>query len=240
MLWLNSIHQEFMRLVFLNLAFYYLFSPLCLAQKQPDQQVSTLKKQIETLNLSLSNSKTKLGKLTKENLELKQRLEALGLYQGTKDEKLIQAISDSRILSEELNALRVSSEKALLQIRDFSKIATTSDPAKRASLEVALKQLESNLTGINLRKNLHTQNGNLTNAKVISIDSQSGMLVLNIGNKDDCAIGMRFTINRGERNLGTCIVAEVRKNVAGVLIISKANDAVEFRVGDKATVLLDR
>ncbi len=51
---------------------------------------------------------------------------------------------------------------------------------------------------------------------------------------------MTFLFYRGDRELGVGMVAEVRSHLSGVLVLTKANKEVVFKVGDRAEVKLQR
>jgi len=215
-----------------------------LAEK--DRQIRDLKKQVERLNTQhvvLSNAFTKSKKAEaiarEEILELTNRLQALGLYEGSKENKLLQAVADGRLLSDQLRKLKESSTFALDALKEFVKVAEVHDPEQRKNVEIAIRKLEADLWGGKKpdKKGIDKL-GTLQDAEVISIDSQSGMLVLNIGKKTECKQGMVFQIKRGERSLGEGMITEVRTNVSGLLVVSRAKTDVVFRVGDTVHIKL--
>lgn len=78
--------------------------------------------------------------------------------------------------------------------------------------------------------------GTLDNASVLSIDSDSGLVVVNVGREGGLRVGMPVEISRGDQILANTIVTDVRKEVAGVLILKLLNPALMVAVGDRATV----
>jgi hypothetical protein len=74
----------------------------------------------------------------------------------------------------------------------------------------------------------------LQQARVVSLDQESGMLVLNIGESQGARIGMTFRLVRGQEPYGKVILADVRKGVSGVFVESIDNNAETPRLGDLA------
>lgn len=204
------------------------------------RRIELLDKQRLVLNKDLAESRKKEVTAQAEVQELRTRLQSLGMYDGDGNEKLIQAISDGRVLNDQLTALRDASESTLNEMKNFIQVAQVSDPNKRARLEGAIRKLESILIGVDRSKRGIDQSGNLKNARVISIDSESGVLVLNIGSRKDSSIGQRFTFSRGDRPLGEGIIAEVRPSISGVLLVSKVSPDVQIKVGDTASIIVQR
>lgn len=235
-----------MRIYVLNTLFLFtLVSNSLLAQKSDkifelENQIKQLEAQKIILNTSISSMSKNEEFLKKENLELKEVLHALGMYDGDKNEKLLQAVSDSKVLFQDLDSLRVASDDLLKNTKIFSQIARVPDQTKRASLEVSMKKLESVLVGIKVNKQGGDQQGTLNSAKVISIDSESGVIVINVGKRKDCAIGMTFSLSRGDNQLGEAVVVEVRSHIAGLLLTSQVTPGSKIKQGDRAKVKVQR
>ena len=98
--------------------------------------------------------------------------------------------------------------------------------------------LDEELSGFKSKKGGVDVLGSLQDARVISIDSVSGMLVVNVGKKQKAKIGSTFKVFRGERELGEARMVEVRNNVSGALVISKVHKDIVFKVGDRLQVNL--
>lgn len=204
------------------------------------RQIDLYRKQQLNLNAALATSKKSETKAVAEVKELKVRLQALGMYKGDKDERLLQAVADGRVLSRQLNDLRLEAEKVAAVVRRFTQFATVPDAKIKKDVEAAVVQMEKALMGGFGVQQAPKFMGTLQDAKVLSIDTNSGMLVLNVGSKGDCKVGMTFVFYRGDRKLGEGMVAEVRPHLSGVLVLTKANKEVVFKVGDRAEVKLQR
>ena len=73
-------------------------------------------------------------------------------------------------------------------------------------------------------------------AKIIGIDSQSGTLILNAGEKQQVRIGMTFRILRGKSQIAEARIAEVRPEIAAALVIRLDNTNNAVRPGDIASI----
>jgi hypothetical protein len=204
------------------------------------KQLELYKKRTDLLNNSLTLARKREAKLDEEVAGLRTRLEALGLYGGSKDDRLLQAVSDGKVLHEQLSTLRLVGEQSLAEFKKFVAVASVIDPKRRQEVEVALRRFETALLGMSEEKKERNKFGTLQDARVISIDTLSGMLVLNIGSERDCKVGMTFRFHRGDRELGEGVVTEVRKNISGVLVTTRKDQSVIFKVGDKGSVKVQR
>jgi hypothetical protein len=70
----------------------------------------------------------------------------------------------------------------------------------------------------------------------VSLDQDSGMLVLNLGETQGAKIGMTFRLSRGQQPYGKAILADVRKGVSGAFVerLDVANETP--RPGDLAII----
>ena len=78
--------------------------------------------------------------------------------------------------------------------------------------------------------------GTLAEAKVLSIDSESGVVVLNTGRTAGMQVGMPVRLTRGAQTIGEAVVTDVRKEVCGALVQKLETPADPVRVGDSASV----
>lgn len=165
---------------------------------------------------------------------IKQRVEALGknLLDGG-DDRLVQAAADQSILQERLTATEQAALQLSSVVDEFLREAVITNPDSRKRLEMARRELDLQL-GFRQKPKAQFQSGNLQRAQVVSIDAESGTLILNIGTEHQCRVGMSYTLQRGERSYGKASVAEVRKHVCGALIESIEPAQESVRMGDIA------
>ncbi len=70
---------------------------------------------------------------------------------------------------------------------------------------------------------------------VLSIDSESGLIVINAGKKAEVEVGMPMTIVRGDQVIANALVTDVRDSVSGLLVQEHLNPALKVSVGDRVS-----
>lgn len=210
----------------------------CGAQQPVDpelqQQITGLRAQNQTLQRSLAEANRAERKASAQLAQVRERLEALGknLLDGG-DDRLVQAAADLQLANERIATLETALSRALGPIQEYIRMAVVSDPDARLRVETSLRELDAVL-GLRQKPRPDVRGGSLQQARVVSLDSESGMLVLNIGESHDAKIGMTFRIARGEQTIGKAILADVRKAVSGLFIESLITNADLPRIGDQA------
>lgn len=184
------------------------------------QEVARLKQQNQALQRSLTEA-NRAGKQADEQLaQVRTRLEALGknLLDGG-DDRLIQAAADLQIANERIQALEDVSTRLIGSVGNYLREAVVSDPQSRIQVETSLRELDAVL-GLRQKPRPDIRTGSLQKARVVSLDQESGMLVLNIGERQGARIGMTFRLVRGQEPYGRAILADVRQGVSGVFVES--------------------
>ena len=201
------------------------------------QAVIDLQEQNQALQRSLAEANRGEKKATEQLNQVRERLEALGknLLDGG-DDRLVQAAADLQIANERISALEGSVTRLATSVSEFLRKAVVSDPDSRLRLETSLRELDAVL-GLSDKPRPDVRTGSLQQARIVSIDQESSMMVLNIGESQGARIGMTFQLSRGQQPYGKAILADVRKGVSGVFVehLDKPTDAP--RPGDLATLL---
>lgn len=201
-----------------------------------EQKISDLQKHNQTLSQALANASKQEADANRELDAIRLDLEALGTYPlGTDDERLKQAVANRKVLEDRLNRLETASLKLTEQVREYLKTAFASDAEARLNVESAIRGLDVEL-GIGHKPRPQADFGSLQESKVISIDSQSGILVLNAGEKQQVRIGMTFRIMRGNGQIAEAIIARVRPDISGALVVAVEDTNSAVRLGDIATI----
>ena len=201
-----------------------------------EQKVSDQQKNIQTLSKALAHSKKNEAEAQRELDAIRLDLEALGTYPlGTDDERLKQAVANRKVLEDRLNRQETASLKLTEQVREYLKTAFAADADARLNVESAIRGLDVEL-GIGHKPRPQADFGSLHESKVISIDSQSGLLVLNAGGKQQVRIGMTFRIMRGNGQIAEAIIARVRPDISGALVVAVYDTNSAVRLGDIATI----
>ena len=191
-------------------------------------------------NVNLQESLVEANRREKESAEalvkIKVRLQALGkdlLSDG--DERTVEAWQNVTVLDRRLRRLEETSIRLSAAAQAFIKTAITADPEARAQLETHLRALEVEL-GLRNKPEQNIDRGNLQHALVKSIDEKSGLVVLNVGTKENARIGMIFNIMRGDQVVAEAMVADVRPDICGVFVQRLENDNNPVRFNDTASL----
>lgn len=210
---------------------------VCAASEDLDQlqqAVIVLEQQNQTLQRSLVEANRGEKQASEQLNQVRERLEALGknLLDGG-DERLIQAAADLQLANERITELEASVNRLSTAVSDYLREAVVSDPDARLRVETSLRELDAVL-GLRQKPRPDIRTGSLQQARIVSLDPESGMLVLNIGESQGARIGMTFHLTRGQQPYGKAILADVRKGVSGVFVESLDNAAETPRPGDLA------
>jgi hypothetical protein len=212
----------------------------CVAQPQGrgDVALQQALAESEQRNQSLQRALTEANRAeqdaSRQLAQVRERLEALGrnLLDGG-DDRLVQAAADLRIAHERGAKVENAAVTLVTAIQEYLRTAVSSDPDARMRVETALRELDAAL-GLREKPRPDVRAGTLQQARIVSIDQESGMLVLNIGESQGARTGMTFRLAHGQQPYGKAILADVRKNVAGLFVESLDQPADTPRVGDIA------
>lgn len=212
---------------------------MCAAQEtatteQLQQTIIALQEQNQTLQRGLAESNRAEKEATEQLAQVRLRLEALGknLLDGGND-RLVDAATDLQIANERISQLEGCVTRLVASVSDYLRQAVASDPDARLRVETSLRELDAVL-GLRQKPRPDVRTGSLQQSRIVSIDQESGMLVLNIGESQGARIGMTFRLTRGQLPFGKAILADVRKDVSGVFVESLDNPADTPRPGDLA------
>ncbi len=211
---------------------------VCRGQAPNADQLRAMVDDLQQQNVALQRSLTEANRGEKQASEqltqVRQQLQALGknLLDGGND-RLVQAAADLQIANERLTALESSASRLSANVNDYLREAVVADPEARVRVETSLRELDAAL-GLRQKPRPDVRTGSLQQARVVSVDQESGMLVLNLGENQGAKIGMGFRVSRGQQALGKAILADVRKGVSGAFVEQLADVADSPRPGDLA------
>ncbi len=176
--------------------------------------------------------------------EAQLKLEAFGVDLFTKDEnsleqRLLKAVRDLDIAHQEQEA---QSRAIADLVKAFSKYIESTkelapDAAKLEADEAIAFARKAQSLGPDGGKKADETNSGLDNSKVVSIDSEIGLLVLNSGRSDGIRVGTPIAVLRGEQPIYTAMVVDVRESICGAVLQDKIGDVEGVRVGDIARLL---
>jgi hypothetical protein len=140
-----------------------------------------------------------------------------------------------QLASERTSNLENSVTRLSAAVNDYLRLAVVSDPDARLRVETSLRELDAVL-GLRQKPRPDIRTGSLQQARVISLDQESGMMVLNLGESQGAKIGMTFQLTRGQQPYGKAILADVRKGVCGAFVEHLDNVTESPRPGDLAVL----
>lgn len=213
------------------------------AEETPYQKLERENRQLQlqlqnlrdTLTASLEREEAK----TKALKEIREYLALFGkdLFEGG-DHKLLQAVSDYQVANEKLNEIDLAAGDLLPVLKDYLRTAVASDPEARLAVEGKIRNLEAAL-GMRKRPQRKIEQGTAQEARVVTVDSETGAIVVNAGQDAELTVGMQFRIERSGTHIGDALVALTRPNVSGLLMQSLTNPDVPVQPGDLAKIILN-
>ncbi len=201
------------------------------------ETVRDLQEQNQALQRSLAEANRGENQASEQLAQVRLQLNALGknLLDGGND-RLVQAAADLQIANERLSSLEGSVGRLSAAVNDYLRqAAVVSDPQARVRVETSLRELDA-ARGLLQKPRPDIRTGSLQQARVVSLDQESGMLVLNLGESQGAKIGMTFRLTRGQQPYGKAILADVRKGVSGAFVEHLDNVANTPRPGDLAVL----
>ncbi len=203
-----------------------------------ESTVEALRVRNESLEKSIVQANRAEKEASEQLAQVRLRLEALGrdLLDGGED-RLVQATADRQVLESRVTNLEGASTRLVSSVTDYIRQAVAADPDARLRVETAIRELDEVL-GL-VQKPAPAAAGSAGQAKVVSIDSQSGLLVLNVGESQGARIGTTYRLTRGDQPFGSAIVADVRRNVCGAFVEELEPGSGPVRLGDSAILITE-
>ena len=150
------------------------------------------------------------------------------------EERLIEAVSQLEASRRQLQETRQSVLRLTAAMNAYIQSALSEDAEARMQLEAAMRDMEVTL-GLRAMPQDELA-GTVDDATILSIDSESGLIVINAGRDAKVMVGMPMLITRGTQQIAEAVVTDVRKKVAGLLVRKHLNPALKIDVGDHASV----
>jgi hypothetical protein len=200
-----------------------------------EHKIAQLERQVATLREAYAIARADADEARRQMREVRARLEALGgTALGDSEERLIEVIAQMDAAMAEAETLRQATLNLAAAIETYTRGALVEDEAARQGLDAALRELD---VALGLRQAQQAPNsGTMHEATVLSIDSESGLIVINAGRDADIQVGMPMQITRGDQIIARAIVTDVRKKVAGLLVQKQVSSNLVVNVGDSVSV----
>ena len=202
-----------------------------------EREVRQLKLQKLNLNKSLAEALMREDSKTKTLKKIREYHAAFGkdIFEGG-NTKLLHAVTDYQIAREDLNQLESAVSNLLPLVQNYLRTAIGSDPDARSAVEVKIRELEVAL-GQRKQPKRKIEQGTAQEARIVTVDSNTGAIVVNAGSHAELTVGTRFRIERSGTHIGDAIVAATRPNVSGLLMQVLNNPDVPVEPGDLAKVI---
>jgi hypothetical protein len=182
----------------------------------------------------------------REVSELKMHIEVLGTdasgaNKDKLEQRLLAAVSDLRVMSEENKKL----SEAIVRLSDaaalYAKTATSTSTEARAALEAEQRNAKAAL-GIaspNAVEATATP-ASISDGMAISVRDDLALVVINLGSKQGVKVGMPFQVIRGDHIVGSVRVVDFREKIAGAVIQDLTTEKDRIKVGDRLRVEVHR
>ncbi len=194
-----------------------------------------LERQLATLRESYALARTDADEARAQLRDIQARLEALGgAGLGESEQRIIDTTAQLEASRKENEQLRVGAMRLTTAITAYMRGALVEDAQALMALEAALRDMD---VALGLRQAPQSElSGTVDEAQVLSIDSESGLIVINAGREARVEVGLPMEITRGDQAIAMAVVTDVRKKVAGLLVQKHLNPALVVQVGDRVSV----
>lgn len=184
-----------------------------------------------TESLAVANGETEVFRRKADDLN--ERIEALGLSASKGDDavrtRLLAAVRDLRLLQKENDETKERLTALTESVMALLKTSQGIDAKSRL-------RVEENLRAANALIGRSTKGqGNpagLTGGRVIDVKPDLALVVSDLGSRQGVKNGMPFQVWRGDKQVASVRVVDVRDAVSGAIVQSTATPAESVRTGD--------
>ena len=186
-----------------------------------------------TESLAIANGETELFKRKADALN--ERIEALGIAPADQETenlraRLLAAVRDLRILQKQNDASRERLTGLTESVMELLKSSEGIDPKARLKVEESLRSCSAMLGH---EKDLPAvSQADLTTGTVVDVKPDLSLIVANLGSRQGVRTGMPFQVWRGDMEIASVRVVDVRDAISGAIVQSTATPALSVRAGD--------
>jgi len=190
-----------------------------------------------TESLAVANGETELFKRKANGLS--ERVEALGL-QATGNEadalrsRLLAAVRDLRLLQKERDATREQIVALTESVMELLKTSEGVDAKSRLRVEENIRSATALISG---QESNSVPVDGLTSGHVVDTKPDLSLIVANLGSRQGVKTGMPFQVWRGEKQIASVRVVDVRDTVSGAIVQNTFTPSETVRTGD--TIRID-
>lgn len=205
-------------------------------------ELAVSKQSLTALRQNLTNSGGEGGVRQHQIMQMKFRMDALGINAvGSDDRKidqrLLTAVGDLRVAAAERKALSGALVRLTEASAFYAKTTNGAEPESRLALETELRNAHATLE--RSTSSIAEQAGvtpTVSGGSVISMKEDLALVVMNLGSSHGVKVGMPFQIMRGAKVIGSVRIVDVREKVAGAVIQNLSSDKEHIKIGDHLRV----
>lgn len=194
----------------------------------PSEGLSERDQQIRALTESLAIARTEVELFRKKWAEARLRAEALGADFRSTDATQLQ-----RKLEESLRSLYLAQAENQQFVQQLERLIASAEKGGdvRTEIERAKEFLASR--SAKMTTGLPAEDGQVREGRVLDVNAQLRLVVLNVGAQHGVRVGMPAHVERNGKMIGQVRVIEVRERICGALI-ENAGSNVTLAAGDIA------
>lgn len=190
-----------------------------------------------TESLAVANGEAELFKRKADDLST--RAETLGIQTAGNETdalrtRLLAAVRDLRLLQKEKDAAREQLVALTESVMELLKTSEGIDAKSRLKVEERLRSASAFIGG---QESKNISAAGLTSGRVVDIKPDLALVVANLGSRQGVKTGMPFQVWRGEKQIASVRVVDVRDAVSGAIVQNTVTPADTVRTGD--TLIID-
>jgi hypothetical protein len=182
-----------------------------------------------TDSLTVANGETEVFR--RKTADLNDRIEALGLSARNDDAvraRLLAAVRDLRLLQKENDDAKERLTALTESVMSLLKNSEGIDAKARLRVEENLRSANA-LLG---RSKVSENSSGLTGGHVVDVKPDLALVVADLGSRQGVKASMPFQVWRGDRQVASVRVVDVRDDISGAVIQSTATPSETVRTGD--------
>lgn len=184
-----------------------------------------------TESLAVANGETEVFR--RKSDDLNERIEALGLSADKGDDalrtRLLAAVRDLRLLQKENDETKERLTALSESVMALLKTSEGINPKARLAVEENLRAANT-LLGRSSKGQGNP--AGLTGGRVIDVKPDLALVVSDLGSRQGVKTGMPFQVWRGDKQIASVRVVDVRDAVSGAILQSASSQAETVRTGD--------
>lgn len=171
--------------------------------------------------------------------ETELKLQALGVDliardSDTIEQRLLKAVRDLDISQQEVERQAGAIHRLSESFLKVLKASPSLPEAVRTEAEASLAAADAALAE---PTEAASDSLDLSEARVVSIDSAIGLVVFDAGRQSGLRVGTPVTVLRGDRPLYSALIVDVRDSLSGAVLQDRMADAGDVEIGDGIRLL---